>query len=179
VSRAERERAARRGVIPVRSSSFVSMLARSDVLAAVGLPIADYFIWNDDFEFSTRMLRHHRGVFVPASVVVHKTATFGATNIDPGDRFYFEVRNKVWLLAHSRGLSVGEKALYGASTVRRWLSTFVASGDRRRLWKALVAGLKAGLSTRPAPNSDVLGDLGEASAAVAQLESGNACGRSA
>ena len=119
VSRAEREAAARRGLLAVRSSSFVSMLVRADVVRAEGLPLADYFIWNDDFEYSTRLLRRRRGVFVPGSVVVHKTKALASTDIDPGPRFYYEVRNKLWMQRASRSLNPGEKLLYGASTLRR------------------------------------------------------------
>ncbi|HEX6365839.1 MAG TPA: glycosyltransferase, partial [Agromyces sp.] len=94
-SRAERIAAARAGGVPVRSTSFVSMLVRADVVREVGLPIADYFIWNDDFEYSTRVLRGRRGIHVPTSVVVHKTKALGSTDTDPGARFYYEVRNKL------------------------------------------------------------------------------------
>ena len=54
----------------------------------VGLPQADFFLWNDDFEFTTRLLRDHAGLYCPASVVEHRTQTFGSTDADPGDRFY-------------------------------------------------------------------------------------------
>ena len=97
VSRDERIAAARHGGIAIRSTSFVSMLVRADVVREVGLPIADYFIWNDDFEYSTRALRGRRGIHVPASVVVHKTKVLGSTDADPGPRFYYEVRNKLWM----------------------------------------------------------------------------------
>jgi len=46
----------------------------------------DYFLWNDDFEFTTRLLRGNTGLLCAASVVVHKTKTFGSTDVDPGDR---------------------------------------------------------------------------------------------
>ena len=59
---------------------------------------ADYFLWNDDFEFTTRLLRGQAGLLCPASVVVHKTAAFGSTDTDPGERFFYEVRNKIWML---------------------------------------------------------------------------------
>ena len=70
---------------------------RPAVCRARGLPEADYFLWNDDFEFTARLLRGH-GLLCPASVVVHKTAAFGSTDADPGQRFFYEVRNKVWML---------------------------------------------------------------------------------
>lgn len=176
VRRREREMAEAAGAMPVRSSSFVSMLVAAATVRERGLPIADYFIWNDDFEFSTRILRRARGVFVPSSVVVHKTKKLGATDVDPGERFFFEVRNKLWLLLRSRGLSAPEKLLYGASTLRRWVVTIARSRERGVLWRGLRRGLAAGLRGRPRPNTVVLADLGEPSRSVAAVEAGVSCG---
>ena len=170
VSRAERAQATEAGCLAVRSSSFVSMLVAADAVRSHGLPIADYFIWNDDFEFSTRLLRHSRGIFVPSSVVVHKTKKLGATDLDPGERFFFEVRNKVWLFLFSRGLSFGEKLVYGASSVRRWVRTIRGSHQRSVLWVQLRRGLAAGVRHRPRRNAVVLADLGETTIEVATLE---------
>ena len=96
--KAERAAAAAAGCLPIRSASFVSILVDAGVCRERGLPQADYFLWNDDFEFTTRLLRGQAGLLCPASVVVHKTATFGGTDVDPGPRFFYEVRNKVWTL---------------------------------------------------------------------------------
>ena len=52
----------------------------------------------------------------------HKTKVFGSTDADPGERFFFEVRNKVWMFTRSTSLSPAEKVLYGGSTARRWAS---------------------------------------------------------
>ena len=41
-----------------------------------GLPIAEFFIWNDDFEFSTRLIHHRDGIAVPSSVAKHHTEDF-------------------------------------------------------------------------------------------------------
>lgn len=142
-SRSERAKAAAVGAIPVRSTSFVSMLIAADAIRARGLPVADYFIWNDDFEYSTRLLRRGVGLHVPGSVVEHWTKTFGATDADPGDRFFYEVRNKIWMLTRSRSLSAAEKLLYGGSTVRRWARTLAKSRDRTRLLRAGFRGMTA------------------------------------
>lgn len=170
VTRAEREAAATRGLLAVRSSSFVSMLARADVVRAEGLPLADYFIWNDDFEYSTRLLRGRRGVFVPGSIVVHKTKALASTDIDPGPRFYYEVRNKLWMQRASSSLNPGEKLLYGASTLRRWLRTFIRSTDRAVLRDGLSRGLADGLRTKPRPNAQSLAGLGAVTDAVRAIE---------
>lgn len=162
--------AAERGVTPVRSLSFVSMLVSARRVKEAGLPIADYFIWNDDFEFSTRMLRRGQGVFVPSSVVVHKTKARANTDVDPGARFFFEVRNKIWLMVFSHGLNPFEKAVYMGSTLLRWVRTFRASRQRRFLLTQLRRGLVAGFGSRPRLNADVLCDLGPVTEAVVKVE---------
>jgi rhamnopyranosyl-N-acetylglucosaminyl-diphospho-decaprenol beta-1,3/1,4-galactofuranosyltransferase len=156
VSDAEREAATMVGCLPIRSASFVSILVDADEVRRRGLPLADYFLWNDDFEFTTRLLRRRRGLYCPASVVVHKTTTFGATDADPGERFFYEVRNKVWLFTRSRGLEPVERAVYAGSTLRRWARTFTASRDRATLAKGLGNGLLTGLRHGPRPTDEVL-----------------------
>ncbi|HET8605101.1 MAG TPA: glycosyltransferase [Marmoricola sp.] len=151
----EVEAARRVGTVPIRSASFVSVMCDAGVVRERGLPVAAYFLWNDDFEYTTRLVRGNVGLYCPDSVVVHKTRTFGSTDVDPGDRFFYEVRNKVWVFTRSRGLALPERALYAGSTVRRWARTFAASDDRPRLRRALVRGLRAGLG-RPRPNAEVL-----------------------
>jgi GT2 family glycosyltransferase len=154
-SAAETEAARRVGAVPIRSASFVSLMCDAARVRERGLPVADYFLWNDDFEYSTRLIRGGAGLYCPASVVVHKTRVFGSTDADPGERFFYEVRNKLWMFSRSRSLSVPEKALYGASTARRWSRTFARSSDRRVLRRALGRGLRAGLH-RPRANAVVL-----------------------
>lgn len=152
---AERAAAASIGTIPIRSASFVSIMCDATLIRERGLPVADYFLWNDDFEYSTRLIRDGVGLSCPSSVVVHKTKVFGSTDVDPGERFYFEVRNKVWVFSRSAGLSLPERGLYAAATARRWARTFGSSADKATLRKALRRGLVAGLR-RPRSNADVL-----------------------
>lgn len=157
---AEQRAAAAAGCIPIRSASFVSILVDAAECRERGLPQADYFLWNDDFEFTTRLLRHSTGWLCPASVVVHKTRTFGSTNVDPGERFYYEVRNKIWMLKAGTSLGPVERALYGGSTLRRWVRTFAASRDRAVLRSAFARGVAAGLRTSPRPTGEVLAAAG-------------------
>jgi GT2 family glycosyltransferase len=159
-SRSERAAAAALGCTPVRSASFVSIMCDAEVVRRRGLPVADYFLWNDDFEYSTRLIRGGIGLLCPASVVVHKTRVFGSTDADPGERFFFEVRNKVWLFTRGRGLNPLEKVLYAASTLRRWARTFAASPDPATLRRGLREGLLAGLRSGPRSNAEVLRSAG-------------------
>jgi GT2 family glycosyltransferase len=156
LARAESLPAEAAGAVPIRSASFVSILVNAADVRERGLPVADYFLWNDDFEYSTRLLRGRVGLLCPRSVAVHKTRTFGSTDADPGERFFYEVRNKVWLFTRSRGLSPVEKAVYAGSTLRRWARTAARSRDRATLGRAGWRGLRAGVLRGPRPTADVL-----------------------
>jgi GT2 family glycosyltransferase len=159
-TRADRAAAAAVGATPIRSASFVSVMCDAQAVREHGFPVADYFLWNDDFEYTTRLLRDRVGLHVPASLVVHKTRTFGSTDADPGERFRFEVRNKLWLFRIARGLGPAEKVLYAGATARRWARTYRHSTDRRVLRTAARDGLREGLRTAPRTNGAVLAGAG-------------------
>jgi len=155
-SQAERLAAATVGCLPIRSASFVSVLVDAGLCRRRGLPQADYFLWNDDFEFTTRLLRGNTGLLCPASVAVHKTATFGSTDTDPGERFFYEVRNKIWMLRSRAPLAPFERVLYAGATLRRWARTWARSRDRGTLRRSLVRGVAAGVRTSPRPTEQML-----------------------
>ncbi len=148
------------GAVPIRSASFVSVMCDARRIGERGVPVADYFLWNDDFEYSTRLIRGGVGLYCPLSVVVHKTRTFGAVDADPGERFFYEVRNKVWVFTRSRGLSAPEKLGYAGATARRWARTFLGSTDRATLTHGLTRGLRDGIRRGPRPNRAVLAEAG-------------------
>jgi len=168
-SPAELARARAAGAMPVRSMSFVSMLVDARAVREHGLPVSDFFIWNDDFEYSTRLLRRGTGLYVPGSVVEHRTARLVGTDHDPGPRFYYEVRNKVWTFTRSSALAPSERLLYGGSTLRRWARTVARSSDRGTLLKAGGRGLWHGLVRRPRADTEVLAGVGPAALSVARV----------
>uniref|UniRef100_UPI0025F79E3A glycosyltransferase n=1 Tax=uncultured Actinomyces sp. TaxID=249061 RepID=UPI0025F79E3A len=118
------------------------------------LPRASYFLWNDDFEYTSRILRGRIGLYVPDSVVRHLTRALGSSDADPGERFRFEVRNKIWTFRDCEGLGPIERAAYEAATARRWLRAAASSADRATLWRAGREGLREGLA-RPADNMTI------------------------
>lgn len=141
---------------PIRSASFVSLVMDAQVIRQNGgLPIADFFIWNDDFEFSTRLAHHRDAIAVPASVARHHTKTFGTTNAKPGPRFYNDVRNKLWVFTRARTLSPLEKLLYGASVARLWASTVLRTDEKSIYLGYFLRGIKDALHA-PRLNRDVL-----------------------
>lgn len=170
VSKLDAEAARLVGARPIRSASFVSILLDADAIRRHGLPVADYFLWNDDFEYTARLLRDAVGLYVPASRVYHLTKVFGGSDADPGPRFTNEVRNKAWLFGRSDALGPVDKALYAGSTAVRWARMMLRSPDR----SALLGHGRAGLAqsrTAPRTTTDVLRDTPVA-ADVAQIERG-------
>ncbi|WP_138442563.1 glycosyltransferase [Sinomonas susongensis] len=157
---ADRSFAAAHRARVVRSASFVSLFVDAEAIRALGLPVADYFLWNDDFEFTARLARRRLALASLDSVVEHHTKTYDSHTSDVGDRFRFEVRNKLWTFFRSPALAPVEKALYGASTLRRWGTMVRNSAAPRIVLKAGAAGLCEALSRAPRPNEDVLARAG-------------------
>ena len=93
--------AADRRTYSLRTATFVSCLIHRRHVERYGLPVADYFIWVDDTEYTGRILRENFGVLVPASVVLHKTVNKHTTLDANNPRFYYHVRNNLWMLTRS------------------------------------------------------------------------------
>lgn len=152
-----RDHAAAVGARQIRTASFVSILIDSRAIRTDGLPEADYFLWNDDFEYTARLLRSRVGLAVADSKVVHLTKKFGASETNPGKRFFNEVRNKVWMFRYSKALRPTEKVLYGGRSVLRWLQTLTAADNPGELFRWLREGWQAG-QRPPRPTAQVLAD---------------------
>jgi rhamnopyranosyl-N-acetylglucosaminyl-diphospho-decaprenol beta-1,3/1,4-galactofuranosyltransferase len=86
------------GVLPLRSATFVSFLVSRGAVERHGLPLAEYFLWADDIEYSARILREERGYLVPDSVVEHRTEHPHTSVTHGGRRFYYHARNTLFML---------------------------------------------------------------------------------
>lgn len=86
------------GLMPLRTATFVSLLVHRRAVDSHGLPLERYFLWSDDIEYTARILRHEPGYLVPGSVALHKTQRPYTAVSASGDRFYFHVRNALYML---------------------------------------------------------------------------------
>ncbi len=147
--------AARHGALSIRSTSFVSMLIHRSLVEKYGYPIKDYFIWNDDYEYSARILRHEFGIAVPDSLVCHKTQKKHIPVFDSGDRYFYEVRNKLWMLLRTDSWNRKEKLIISLSVIRGIFQYLCH--DRFSLHKLFLVskGLGAGFFTAPHGSEDV------------------------
>jgi rhamnopyranosyl-N-acetylglucosaminyl-diphospho-decaprenol beta-1,3/1,4-galactofuranosyltransferase len=159
-SRADRRAAHAAGGRPVRTASFVSLLIMAEAIREFGLPTADFFIWNDDFEFTARILRHRKGVYAPRALVVHKTAELGTKLLDPGERFYNEVRNKIWVFRGGEAFAPAEAGVRLCAAVRNWALFYRHSHNQPAMRRGFKKGLHDGLRKRPRSTREVLGEAG-------------------
>ena len=70
-----------KGLVNIKSATFVSILVRGDAIQRCGLPCKDYFIWGDDAEYTLRLTKHiGEAYLVGDSVAIHKRV--GAKSLD-------------------------------------------------------------------------------------------------
>lgn len=68
-------------LVPAAMASFVSLFLRTETVRRFGLPIGDFFIWSDDWEYTRRISRQLPCYVVPASRVVHAMKNSTVVNI--------------------------------------------------------------------------------------------------
>ena len=139
--------------IPVVMASFVSLLLPSSVVKELGLPIKEFFLWTDDWEYTRRISRHHPCYLITDSVVIHKSkANIGADisneTLDRLDRFNYLYRNDVVLYRREGLKGFAYEAVRLSGHVVRVL---LKAKDHK--WKRIckiIGGTFAGLRFHPA-----------------------------
>lgn len=126
------------------SCSFVSVMIPRWAVAEHGLPIADYFIWFDDAEYTRRIARSYPGIFVPESKVVHDThdnrgVNFGLVDEKSLWKFKYGARNETSFRRREGGLINVLAYAYGVREQMR--SNDVPHRLRREIYSAIFKGL--------------------------------------
>ena len=58
-------------ISPIKMCSYVSLLIKAEIIMEVGLPIGEYFIWTDDYEYTGRITKKYPCYMVTESRVIH------------------------------------------------------------------------------------------------------------
>jgi rhamnopyranosyl-N-acetylglucosaminyl-diphospho-decaprenol beta-1,3/1,4-galactofuranosyltransferase len=128
------------GLVLIRSGTWVSALFARECVDRFGLPPEHYFLWTEDVEYTTRVLRDDLGYLVPDSRVEHRTKTTATALDDTSTRFYFHVRNYLLFLRGS-GLRGAERL----NALRFYVATLARYLARRRFRPAAAAVVLRGL----------------------------------
>jgi rhamnopyranosyl-N-acetylglucosaminyl-diphospho-decaprenol beta-1,3/1,4-galactofuranosyltransferase len=137
------------GLMPIRSTSFVSVFIKGDVIREYGLPIKEYFIWNDDVEYTARILKDNPGFFVNNSVVLHKTKLKYTPLEEAGERFFYEVRNKIWMITSTNSWTRYEKLRFVLIILRNIVVYLKFNKFSFKSFKSVIKGAFAGLFKSP------------------------------
>jgi len=142
--------AAENGALSIRAAPYAGVLVHRSAVEDYGIPIPEYFLWNDDLEWTGRILRSKFGVLVPTSVICHKTPGNPSTTANSGERFYFEIRNKLWMCRRSEAYARSERARFLATLAVDTIRFLRVTRPRRLAARTVIVGLWAG-AVRPAP----------------------------
>lgn len=91
-----------KNLIPSSMASFVSLFIPVKNIIKYGLPIKDFFIWTDDWEFTRRISLHEKCYVVKNSIVIHAMKNQTPVNIaidtdERLSRYNYFYRNDVYL----------------------------------------------------------------------------------
>lgn len=140
--------------VKITSATFVSVLFNRDIVAQIGLPIGDFFIWGDDIEYTFRAQKFQPGYFVKESVVIHKRSIEKQpglkeeTNKRRIEMQYYAIRNEYYNIKVM--YSGWEKGLKKIKLIgRSFIHSFTAKKLKWLKIKTVFKGLYAGLIFKP------------------------------
>ena len=140
------------GLLEIESATFVSCFIKREIVKEVGLPIKEFFIWNDDIEYTRRISKKYTSYFVNNSVVVHKmknntlATNFEEVDKNRVDRLFYNYRNKFYIDKQN-----GIKGFFkGALRCIKYCFLYLVKGKLKfRAIKAIAKALILGMFFNP------------------------------
>lgn len=138
-------------LVPAMMVSNASMLVRTKAVKEVGLPIADYFFYTDDYEFSSRIGRRFSVFVVPRSRVLHAMEKNNKADYvnDTASRMYryeFLFRNDIHLY---REYGVKGHLYLLLKILYSFMRIVLKDSNRKEKTKTLLRGYRRGISFCP------------------------------
>ena len=136
-------------LVPAQMASFVSLFLKTETVRELGLPIAEFVIWTDDWEYTRRISRKLPCYAVSGSVVTHAMKNKTVVNIatDSPDR-----------LARYKYFYRNDVVLYREEGIKGWLwlvfkdcwhsAKSLLKGHPGRI-RVIVSGFFAGVKFHP------------------------------
>lgn len=139
-------------LVPVLMSSFVSLFIPISIIKNVGLPIKEFFIWTDDWEYTRRISNKYKCYLSTKSVVIHKSASNIGANIatdsvDRLERYRYLYRNDVFLYRRERIKGFLYEVVRLMTHTLRVI--FIAKDNKAKRIYYIFNGTKEGLTFKP------------------------------
>lgn len=136
----------------IAMASFVSLFVKTDIIKEMGLPIKEFFIWTDDWEFTRRISRKYKSYFISKSIVTHKSknnegADISTVDGDRVERFKYLYRNDV-VLYRGEGLK-GWILLYIRLILHKLRILKSDKKDKKERIKIINNAIKEGKKFKP------------------------------
>lgn len=141
-----------KGLIELKSASFVSILIRGTVIKEIGLPIKEFFIWGDDTEYTERITKNFKGYMVIDSIAHHlmkdnKPVNIIEDNPERIERYFYEYRNKFFI---SKKYGFGAVLRYFKFVLRCSYNVITKSKSYKlKRLKSIYKGFFAGITFNP------------------------------
>ncbi len=136
----------------IKLASFVSLFIKSSVIEDVGLPIKEFFIWGDDWEYTSRISRKYNCYFVSNSIVTHKSNSNMGVDIskdssDRLDRYFYAYRNEGYFY-NKEGIK-GKFYFFLKKNLHVFRILFSKSKNKKKKLGILFKGARAVKSFKP------------------------------
>ena len=139
-------------LVPSVMASFVSLFLKRSTVAAFGLPISEFVIWSDDWEYTRRISMKTKCYTIQDSQVIHAMKSNGVVNIatdtlDRLPRYRYFYRNDVYLYRRE-GLR-GWVWLVAKDIWHFFQVVILSESQKRKRLNTILNGFWDGLSFQP------------------------------
>lgn len=141
------------GLIPAKTATFVSYFVNLNVAQKVGLPIKDFFIYADDWEYSLRLGKEKQGFLNVDCFVTHKmgsnlNADISTCPEERIDRCFYDLRNHLYVL---RKYGTKREKIGYFFDIQYLLKQTIKGTGNKKLYRiiTLLKGTAAGLTFNP------------------------------
>lgn len=149
-------------LLPIKTCSFVGCFVNIEVAKSTSLPIADFFIYGDDIEYTTRLQKIKPAYLDLDCSIVHKAPSNAGSDVALADknrieRFYLQARNGVYIARENQTMPKTIKLTLGK--IRR-IVLFAPDNKVKRIITVLK-GFWAGMFFHPNIKMPVLDENGK------------------
>lgn len=134
--------------IPVSAATFVGPLINIELAKRTHAPLEDFFIWHDDFEYTSRLACLGAGVSVPAAHIMHLAANPGPNHYNAA-RNHEHVRNLVWWWRELRKTDASAHRRLGVRIVMSIRHQFLLAPNKFQYLAVIFGAIKAATVKHP------------------------------
>lgn len=138
--------------IPIQFATFVSIFIPTDIVLEVGVPIGDFFVWGDDWEYTRRISKKYPCYALTTSIVFHKTSHNKGCDISNDSaqrisRYKYMFRNNMFI-CKSEGIN--GRIYYWLKIAKDIMKVLLKAKNRKKeRINTIIEGIKEGLSFNP------------------------------